>query len=154
MTDTSVVRYAARPVLAVVLAVSLAACGPAQAPGPAAEHSGVVYYPACGNEVLSYQGITWYPFLYDEDVPYPDGYGREGRLANPADAAAGAPGGHGPLVLALGLGGSLPRVVPPGPGDDVGTLTVFSGGIAFFESDSGDLSIWLTDQPRDYPWVC
>jgi hypothetical protein len=45
------------------------------------------------------------------------------------------------------------RVVPPGPGDDVGTMVVYSDGIARFESDSGLVS-WFTDQEQTYNWVC
>src|SRR5690606_8806107 len=150
-------RTVLRPAVVATLALLLVACAPGAAPSPLSYDTGVRYYPACGNEVLSHGGTTWYPFLHDEDVPYPEGYGRDGMLADPADpadAAAAALAGQGPLVLALGASGSVPRVAPPGPGDDVGTLTVFSEGIAFFESDSGDLSIWLTDEPRKYPWVC
>jgi hypothetical protein len=37
------------------------------------------------------------------------------------------------------------RVVDPGPGDDIGTLTVWADGVARWESDSGNLATWLVD---------
>jgi hypothetical protein len=52
----------------------------------------------------------------------------------------GAPSGH-------------MRVAPPGPGDDVGTMIVYTDGMARFESDSGNV-IWLTDEEQTYNWVC
>ncbi|MFW2332274.1 hypothetical protein, partial [Ilumatobacter sp.] len=45
------------------------------------------------------------------------------------------------------------RVAPPGPGDDIGTMIVYSDGFARFESDSGWI-IWLTDQEQTYGWEC
>lgn len=45
------------------------------------------------------------------------------------------------------------RIMPPGPGDDVGTMIVYSDGFARFESDSGLVS-WFTDQELTYNWVC
>jgi hypothetical protein len=48
----------------------------------------------------------------------------------------------------------VPAVVAPGPGDDIGDVTVFADGLALFESDSGDLTTWLTREQRTYNWVC
>ena len=50
--------------------------------------------------------------------------------------------------------GNVPAVVAPGPGDDIGDVTVFADGLALFESDSGDLTTWLTREQRTYNWVC
>jgi hypothetical protein len=44
-------------------------------------------------------------------------------------------------------------VAPPGPGDDIGTMIVYSDGFARFESDSAWI-IWLTDQEQAYGWEC
>jgi len=99
----------------------------------------VDYYGACGNEILKTDEGTFYPLSADEvealDI---DAYAM--------DAATGDTEPAG-LVAA-------PRMVaPPGPGDDVGTLVIYGDGIARFESDSGDVR-WLTDEPREYTFVC
>ena len=47
----------------------------------------------------------------------------------------------------------LMGVAPPGPGDDVGTMILYAGGMARFESDSGRV-IWLIDQQQTYNWLC
>jgi hypothetical protein len=44
-------------------------------------------------------------------------------------------------------------VAPPGPGDDIGTLIVYSDGMARYESDSGTVE-WLTTEVHTYNWVC
>jgi hypothetical protein len=99
----------------------------------------VDYYGACGNEILTTDEGTFYPLSSDEvealDV---DRY--------PGDGATGDTEPAG-FVAA-------PRMVaPPGPGDDVGTLVIYSDGIARFESDSGTVR-WRTDEPREYSFVC
>ena len=91
------------------------------------------YYGACGNETVTVESTTYYPVLprdRDEidDSRYPLG----------DDDAA--PSG-------------LLRVAPPGPGDDVGTMILYTDGMARFESDSGRV-IWLTDEEQSYNWVC
>ena len=98
----------------------------------------VEYYPACGNELLVLGETTWYPFVPEDPATLPS-------------VAA--------LVHSGGLGGgmtraTLPVVVAPGPGDDVGTVTIFEGGLAHFVSDSGDLQTWLTTDRIEYTWVC
>ena len=45
------------------------------------------------------------------------------------------------------------RVAPPGPGDDIGMMIVYSDGFVRFESVSG-WTIWLTDQEQTYGWEC
>ena len=54
---------------------------------------------------------------------------------------------------APGLAG-FARVSPPGPGDDTGTLVVWADGVARWTSDSGNLDVWLVDEPITYNWVC
>ncbi len=137
-------------VMALVLGTLLTACTAAPimvdsgldlgVPGAAIETvPGVPGYPACGTEPIAHGGTTWYPF-------------RPSNIADfPALTAAPAPTG--------GLGGgtmhaALPAVAAPGPGDDVGTLTIYEGGFAYWISDSGRIETWLTDQPLEYAWVC
>lgn len=97
---------------------------------------GVSFYPACGNETLTYDGVTWYQVHRSE---YPDEYASVFAVDREQPAA--------PQGFAL-------RVVAPGPGDDIGTLTVWSDGVAHFVSDSGDLEAWLIDDELSYGWVC
>jgi hypothetical protein len=91
---------------------------------------GVDYYGACGNETVVVDGTQLYPLLpieldhLDESM-YPLPGEREG----------------------------MARVMPPGPGDDVGTMVLYSDGVARFQSDSGRV-IWLTQESRVYNWVC
>ena len=100
---------------------------------------GVPGYPACGTEPISHGGITWYPFIPENVEQFPEVVAMPLRVG-------GLGGGTSRLAL--------PGVVAPGPGDDVGTLAIYEGGFAFWRSDSGDLSTWLTDRPLEYPWVC
>ena len=99
----------------------------------------VNFYPACGNESLSNDGVVWYQV---QEFEYPEVYDR---------AANGAREDRPDSVTANGF---APRVVPAGPGDDVGTLVVWSDGVAHFVSDSGDLTAWLVDDELTYPWEC
>ncbi len=98
---------------------------------------GVAGYPACGNEPITHGGVTWYPF-------------EPANLDEFPDVAALAGGGLGGGTMRI----VLPGVVEPGPGDDTGTLVIYEGGFAHWESDSGDLETWLTDQPLEYWWAC
>ncbi len=102
-------------------------------------YDGVNYYPACGNEQLTHEGVTWYQVQKNE---YPEVYERaaNGYRENPPESVA--------------VRGFAPRVVAPGPGDDVGTLVVWTDGVAYFVSDSGDLTAWLVDEELTYPWEC
>ncbi len=99
----------------------------------AAVYERVEYYGACGNETVTVEGVTYYPVL-GEDLP-------EIEV------------GRSPLVGAMlgivGRLGAAPQVAPPGPGDDIGDMIVYTDGIARFESDSGWV-IWLTDQEQTY----
>ena len=104
-------------------------------------YPGVAFYPACGNEILEYEGSTWYPLLPDDQKPAPT------DLAQPTAQALGASGGRG-------ISTSVHFVVAPGPGDDTGTLTIFDDGTAYWVSDNGDLDTWLTTDEITYDWVC
>ena len=116
-----------------VLVVLLAGCGWVSSIGSTGEPAEVLedveYYYACGNEILELpDGRTFYPL-----VPQSLGLG---------EVAAGTAAAR--VVLA---------VVAPGPGDDTGTLTVYSDGSADWESDSG-IEARLTDEPQTYDFVC
>ena len=137
--------------LAISAALVLAACGTTSSVTPTATdtpdvepelinvHHDVSFYPACGNETVEIEGVRWYQLRWDEEPTHPLGWGPNGRLPEPDG---------------MGMSRGTSSVVAPGPGDDVGTVYVFEGGRAFFESDSGDLKAWLTSEVREYDWVC
>lgn len=110
-----------------------------------AQHEDVEFYPACGNEVLWHEGTKWYPLPRDD-------HERLDRDHEVGATAAGTP--HTSPVVVLASARPLPAVAEPGPGDDIGTVTVYDDGLARFESDSGDLVAWLTTEPRTYNWDC
>ncbi len=92
----------------------------------------VEFYGACGNETASVGSTVYYQLLDDErDALEPSRY----PLDEPTSSAGFA------------------RVVEPGPGDDIGTMIVYSDGMARFTSDSGT-TYWLTSEERIYNWVC
>ncbi|WP_084125281.1 hypothetical protein [Demequina sp. NBRC 110054] len=99
----------------------------------------VAGYPACGNEPIVYEGTTWYPFEPANLDEFPQ-----------IEAMVATGGGLGGGTTRV----ALPAVVEPGVGDDVGTLTIYEGGLAFWISDSGGLETWLTDQELEYWWQC
>ena len=90
------------------------------------------YYGACGNETVQVGRRTFYPVL-------PRQRRQIDQTNYPHDSDV-APSG-------------LMRVAPPGPGDDIGTMIVYTDGLARFESASGRV-IWLTDDEQAYNWVC
>jgi len=113
-------------------------------PGTVADaYTGVMYYPACGNEVLTFDGRRWFPFEPSNAADLPSDPLSAASASDAADAAS--------LVVAVGPVGA---VVAPGPGDDVGTLVVFENVLAYWESDSGRISTWLTTREIEYNWVC
>lgn len=105
----------------------------------------VAFYPACGNETLEHLGRTW------STVVDADGTAMDPALERLATELLAPP--REPSPVGDDIHG-LARVVAPGPGDDVGTLVVWADGVARWVSDSGDLDVWLTDQPVAYTWVC
>lgn len=111
---------------------------------PVESHASVAYYPACRNEILNFDGHRWFPFLPANASDFP------------SDPLTGAPA---PLAAAdagdsAALAGPVGAVVMPGPGDDVGTLVVFESDLAYWESESGRLSTWLTNHTIEYNWAC
>ncbi len=133
--------------------------GGSNAPGTVVQvYEDVAFYPACGNEVLDLDGTTWYQLLPEEQRAlreHPDDEDSMGPASPKAFMTArdSAPLSQEPQ-LTLSRGTNVPAVVAPGPGDDIGDVTVFADGLAFFESDSGDLTTWLTQDKRTYNWVC
>ena len=102
----------------------------------ASEH--VDAYPACGNEPVRHDGVTWYPF----DA------GSAPELWKSAIESVNRE------VYEVAIVSGFARVAPPGPGDDLGTLIVWADGIARWMSDSGNLDVWLTTDELTYDWVC
>lgn len=121
--------------------------GPWGSPGEAtAVYEHVTYYPACGNEVLIFDGTSWYPIdaSEDPDFPAPRSFPLP-TLDAKADASA---------LSDFVVASELTAVAPPGPGDDSGTLVLFHDGYAYWQSDSGLIARWLTDQQQEYNFVC
>lgn len=113
-------------------------------PGAAiATYEDVQFYPACGNETLSHGGKLWFSFrpANPDDFPVPGAS---------SDAATGVGVASSPGTVSASVG----MVVAPGPGDDIGTLTVYDKGFAYWVSDSGDLDTWLTNREIAYNWAC
>lgn len=150
--------------LAVALAAMLVGCA-SQARGPLDGGAGpynlgtpgavvsvtkdVRYYPACGNEILTFEGRQWYIFTPANSGDFP--------TASLATTSAPTTGALGMVDGSGGAGGiamSVHRVVAPGPGDDVGTLVIYENDLAHWESDSGRLSRWLTAREMHYNWAC
>lgn len=107
-------------------------------------YSAVQAYPACGNEPFTHLGITWYPVSPVDSQPIDD-------ALLPRLTALLAVDREQPLAPSLA---GFARVSPPGPGDDTGTLVVWADGVARWTSDSGNLDVWLVDEPITYNWVC
>ncbi len=107
-----------------------------------AVHEGVAFYPACGNETLTFDGATWY------QLNHYDGYDEE--YAAIYEAFADAEREPSPIAGRRGFA----RVMAPGPGDDIGTLVIWADGVARWVSDSGDLDVWMVDDEITYNWEC
>ena len=103
----------------------------------------VAWYPACGNEELVLDGVTWYQLLPNEvrDLGL-DEYPiiADELLDDGLDGTGGAE--------------SLLRVPAPQVGDDVGRFVEYSTGFARWESQSGRLISWLTTDERLNDWEC
>lgn len=108
-------------------------------------YEGVKAYPACGNERLDHEGVTWYPVMHFGYLP------GDSSLQVRADQILAVdrvdPPGAGPQGFAR-------RVPSPGPGDDIGTLVVWADGVARWISDSGKLDVWMIDDEVTYTWLC
>ncbi len=117
-------------------------------PGAAVEsHGEVAYYPACRNEILTFAGVTWFPFepSNTEELPVDPLSALPPPTAS-ADAAVTAE--------TTTYRGPVGAVVAPSPGDDVGTLVIYEGALAYWESDSGKFHTWLTNHKIEYDWAC
>ncbi|MDW3213726.1 MAG: hypothetical protein R8G01_07015 [Ilumatobacteraceae bacterium] len=116
----------------------------AAAPVPiVAVHEDVAFYPACGNETLTFEGVTWYQL--NQFDGYDDEYAEIYETFADADREAS------PVA---GWRGFAPAVVEPGPGDDTGTLVIWADGVGRWVSDSGDLDTWMVDDEITYDWDC
>ncbi|PKQ18945.1 MAG: hypothetical protein CVT68_00855 [Actinobacteria bacterium HGW-Actinobacteria-8] len=152
---------------AVGMLIGIAGCAtpdgsPGPVPGPGvrielgspgdqiATYDGVRFYPACGNETLGFDGRLWFPFTpaNPEDFPTPGAAADDAAATASGFTRSGAGSGQGTASTSVGM------VIAPGPGDDVGTLTVYEGGFAYWVSDSGDVDTWLTTTKIEYNWVC
>jgi hypothetical protein len=107
-------------------------------------YEGVGFYPACGNTPLAFEGVTWYPVAH---VGY---NASQDDLALLMDELAMIVREPSPVAGARGFA----RVVPPGPGDDVGTLVIWADGVARWVSDSGLQDVWMVDHELIYNWDC
>jgi hypothetical protein len=134
-------RAIAAAALTILAGAALAGCAEGAAETPGAQQSvieDVAFYPACGNETLTLDGTTWYSLASDatEGFPVPLALGSADTWPS------------------KGTSRSMRAVVAPGPGDDTGTLVIYDGGYAYFRSDNGDLTRWLTTEKTEYAFVC
>lgn len=115
--------------------------------------SGVEFYPACGNEVLLFEDEAWYPYTpsnLEDFAGLALALPSTGRGLARASAAVLEVAVPETAVVSL----AVPAVVAPEPGDDTGRLTRYEGGFAYWVSDNGSLSTWLTTTEIEYGWVC
>jgi hypothetical protein len=107
-------------------------------------YEAIGFYPACGNETLDHEGVTWYPLAHSGFDPM------DPALQDRADEVLAVEREDSPVAGVHGLA----RVPSPGPGDDIGTLVVWADGVARWVSKSRDLDVWLIDDEIVYTWVC
>jgi hypothetical protein len=107
-------------------------------------YESIEFYPACGNETLQHDGVTWYPIVHTGYDPM------DADLQARIDEVFAVNREDSPVAGAHGFA----RVVAPGPGDDIGTLVVWSDGVARWVSDSRELDVWMVDDEITYTWVC
>ena len=116
-------------------------------PDPAAivgVYEAIQFYPACVNERLDHQGVTWYPIVAAGVRPI------DPALQPRVDEIFAIDRENSPVTGVRGI----VRVVAPGPGDDIGTLVVWEDGVARWVSDSRDLDVWMIDDEIEYMWAC
>lgn len=147
---TTMKRALAMAAVAMTAGIALAGCaaGVDSGRGPGERQSvveDVDFYPACGNETLTLNGTTWYSMSSDDSPALSPTEVR-------SDASTVLP--HAASPNAVFVNAMFPTVVAPGPGDDTGSLTIYEGGYAFFQSDNGELTRWLTTEPIEYNFVC
>ena len=94
-----------------------------------AVYENVEWYPPCSTSPITVDGHVLYPIPMGDPVPNASFY---------------------PMSVA---GGGGEYVIPPGPGDDIGTVTLYSDGFARFVSHSGNVA-WLTSEVQAYNYVC
>ncbi|MCE9623550.1 MAG: hypothetical protein K8R99_14530 [Actinomycetia bacterium] len=146
----------ARAGLFIACGIGFVACGSDAAPSHATAQSpapveiigvfeDVKAYPACGNETLDHQGVTWYPVMRFGFPPFDSG------LQARADEILSVDRVDPPSAPVSGF---APLVPSPDPGDDIGTLVVWADGVARWVSDSGKLDVWMIDDEITYTWVC
>jgi len=134
-------------------AVTLALVGCSSAPVSTditivAVYENVHWYPACATSPIELGGRLFYPLPYgappvdESQYPLPTANSRPGEDRGSIDSSVG-------FLLSV----PLPRVAPPGPGDDIGTVIEYSDGMARFESESGNVA-WLTLEKQYYGYVC
>lgn len=102
----------------------------------------VAFYPACGNETLTFDRQIWYQLNHYD--------GSDDEYAAIYQAFVDAEREPSPVVGPRGF----VRVAPPGPGDDIGTLVIWADGVARWVSDSGGLDTWMVDDELTYDWEC
>jgi hypothetical protein len=145
---------APRPIGTVVVAQTTTPRGSSLAPDttvsatPPVEIVGVYeaigFYPACGNEALDHEGVTWYPLVHSGFDPM------DPALQDRVDEVLAVEREDSPVSGVDGFA----RVPAPGPGDDIGTLVVWADGVARWVSKSRDLDVWMIDDEIVYTWDC
>jgi hypothetical protein len=143
----------------IIFSIAFAGCG-TDDEAPATNQSGITgavtpvgivgvyeateFYPACGNETLDHQGVTWFPLVRMGFNPV------DPNLQDRIDEVLSSEREESPVAGVHGFA----RVVAPGPGDDIGTLVVWADGVARWVSDSGNLDVWMIDDSIRYTWDC
>ncbi|WNM24703.1 hypothetical protein [Demequina capsici] len=112
-------------------------------PGAQTSHfRNVEYDLGCGDTTLIFNHVTWYPF----------------SPSNPDELPADPLEKYRPTASAVGSGttqpGQLEGDTQTSTETGAGTLLIYDGGLAYWESDSGDQHTWLTTDEIDYGWEC
>lgn len=81
-----------------------------------------------GAQIATYRDVPFYPACDNETLSYEGKLWFSFRPANPDE-------------------------FPTPTADDVGTLTVYEDGSAYWVSNSGDLDRWLTNHELAYRWA-